>query len=48
MRIPLAAVVPALLAAGLAGEKYYEYDCGFGATRARPTPIRRGSGPARS
>jgi glutathione S-transferase len=26
---------PANIAAGLAGEKYYQYDCGFGTTRAR-------------
>ena len=26
---------PANIAAGLAGEKYYEYDYGFGTTRAR-------------
>jgi hypothetical protein len=26
---------PANIAAGLAGEKYYEYDCGYGTTRAR-------------
>ena len=26
---------PANIAAGLAGDKYYEYDCGFGTTRAR-------------
>ncbi len=26
---------PANIAAGLAGEKYYEYDYGFGVTRAR-------------